>query len=70
VPKRDVGIGMDDDEVTELSAKIDLRQFINMLMVKAFSVLYTRQRVGQDQPAVDGDGESIMVVNECRRAGG
>ena len=39
-------------------------------IVKAFSVLYARQRVGHDQPAVDGDGEPIMVVNGRRRAGG
>lgn len=39
-------------------------------IVKVFSVLYARQRVGHDQPAVDGNGEPIMVVNGRRRAGG
>jgi hypothetical protein len=42
----------------------------NTLIVNAFSAFYARQRVGQDQHAVDGDGEPIMAVNGRRSAGG
>jgi hypothetical protein len=39
-------------------------------MVKAFSVWYACQRVGQDQPAVQGAGDPLMVVNGRWRTSG
>lgn len=54
------------EHTTDSTIRVMLRH-VRMGMIPTF---YAGQRVGHDQPAVDGDGEPLMVINGLQRPGG